>query len=154
VYAENCFIAGNVDFIWGTGSAYFKSCEIKTIGRKGYNVQARNGAGGYGYVFVDSKLTSDPGITGNWLARVDASAYPASHVAYVDCELGSHIDSVGWQVAGLSSGSLRFWEYRSKSPSGALIDIGDRLPASHQLTSTEAAQMRDVSEVLGGWQPE
>jgi pectin methylesterase-like acyl-CoA thioesterase len=154
VYAKNCYIAGNVDFIWGTGAAYFDQCEIKTIGRKGYNVQARNGAGGYGYVFVDSKLTSDPGVTGNWLGRVDASVYPASHVAYIDCELGKHIDPAGWQVTGAGGGSLRFWEYRSKDPSGAPIDVSRRLAASKQLSEVQAAMMRDPSVVLGGWSPE
>ena len=154
IYAEDCYIAGNVDFIWGTGTAFFERCEIKTLGRKGYNVQARNGAGGYGYVFVDSKLTSDPGITGNLLARVDSSVYPASHVAYIDCELGKHIDPVGWQVTGGGAGSLRFWEYRSKDPSGALVDVSRRLPGSRQISEEQAAMMRDPSVVLGGWSPE
>lgn len=153
VYAENCYIAGNVDFIWGTGTAFFDHCEIKTLGRKGYTVQARNGAGNYGYVFVDSRMTSDPGITGHWLGRIDASVYPSSHVAYIDCELGPHIDPVGWQVTGFGGGSLRFWEHGSKNSSGAPIDIGQRHSSSRQLTDPEAVQMRDPSVVLGGWDP-
>ena len=56
IYAEDCYIAGNVDWIWGTGTVYFNRCEIKNLGRSGYIVQSRNGAGQYGYVFVDSKL--------------------------------------------------------------------------------------------------
>ena len=130
IYARDCYIAGNVDFIWGTGAAYFDHCEIKTLGRKGYNVQSRNAEGGYGYVFVDSKLTSDPGISGSFLARIDTGQYPASHVAYIDCELGSHIDPVGWQVTGFASPALRFWEYGSKDPSGAPIDVSQRLLGS------------------------
>lgn len=153
IYAQNCYIAGNVDFIWGTGAAYFDHCEIKTLGRGGYNVQSRNGASSYGYVFVDSKLTSDPGVTGNWLGRIDASSYPASHVAYIDCEMGKHINPAGWQVTGVDSGQLRFWEYRSKDPSGAAIDVSKRIAASKQLTEQTAAQMRDPSVVLGGWSP-
>jgi pectin methylesterase-like acyl-CoA thioesterase len=154
IYARNCYIAGNVDFIWGTGAAYFDHCEIKTLGRKGFDVQARNGADGYGYVFVDSKLTSDPGITGNFLGRIDASTYPASHVAYIDCELGSHIDPVGWQVTGFATSALRFWEYGSKDPSGAPIDVSRRLSGSTQLSDPQAAMMRDPSVVLGGWTPQ
>lgn len=153
VYARDCFIAGNVDFIWGTGTAFFEGCEIKTVGRKGYTVQARNGAGGYGYVFVDSRMTSDPGITGHWLGRVDASVYPASQVAYIDCELGSHIDPAGWQVTGVGGGSLRFWEYGSTSPTGAPVDISQRHARSRQLSASEAAEMRDPATVLGGWIP-
>jgi pectin methylesterase-like acyl-CoA thioesterase len=154
VYARDCYIAGNVDFIWGTGTVYFEQCEIKTLGRKGYNVQARNGAGAYGYVFVDSKLTSDPGITGSLLGRVDSSVYPASHVAYIDCEMGSHIAPVGWQVTGGGTSQLRFWEYGSKTPDGAAVDVGQRLFGSKQLTSDQAAMMRDKSVVLGGWNPD
>jgi pectin methylesterase-like acyl-CoA thioesterase len=154
IYASHCYIAGNVDFIWGTGAAYFDQCEIKTLGRKGYNVQARNSAGGYGYVFVDSKLTSDPGVTGNVLARVDVSAYPASHVAYIDCELGSHIAPSGWLISGgAASSALRFWEYQSKNSSGELVDTSQR-QYGKQITSAQAAMMRDASVVLGGWQPD
>jgi pectin methylesterase-like acyl-CoA thioesterase len=154
IYARNCYIEGNVDYIWGTGAAFFEECEIKTVGRGGYNVQARNDADGYGYVFVSSRLTSSSGVSGVVLARVDASAYPASHVAYIDCELGSHVTPEGWTVtgAGLSS-SLRFWEYKSVTPAGTPVDTSRRLAASKQLSDAEAAMMRDPSIVLGGWQP-
>ena len=65
---EDCYIAGNVDFVWGEGAVYFNRCEIKTVGRSGVIVQARNGTG-YGYVFVDSKISSDAGITGSALVN-------------------------------------------------------------------------------------
>ena len=61
IYAANCLIAGNVDFVWGDGAVLFQGCEIKTVGRSGPIVQARNPASDYGYVFVDCKLTSDAG---------------------------------------------------------------------------------------------
>jgi hypothetical protein len=154
IYASNCYIEGNVDFIWGTGVAYFKGCEIKTVGRPGYNVQARNLANTHGYVFVDSKITSAPGITGNVLGRIDATAYPASSVVYIDCELGSHISPAGWQISnGTDTSMLRFWEYRSRDAAGNPIDVSQRLPASRQLTEAEAAMMRDPAMVLLGWQP-
>jgi hypothetical protein len=155
LYADNCFIAGNVDFIWGNGVAYFNECEIKTVGRNGYIVQSRNAAGAYGYVFVDSRITSDAGITGSTLARIDASAYPGSHVAYIDCELGSHISSAGWTITGGSPpASLRFWEYRSKNSSGTLISTSGRLAGSTQISAEQAASMRDKATVLGGWTPD
>lgn len=154
LYAKNCYIAGNVDFIWGTGAAYFDQCEIKTVGRSGYVVQSRNGTSGYGYVFVDSKLTADSGITGSVLARIDVSAYPGSHVAYINCALGSHISSAGWTITGGSPGSsLRFWEYQSTDLSGNALNVSGRLSGSTQISSTQAASMRDPTVVLGGWQP-
>ncbi|HEY3500352.1 MAG TPA: pectinesterase family protein [Polyangiaceae bacterium] len=154
LYAENCLIAGNVDFVWGTGTAYFDRCEIRTVGRSGYIVQSRNGAGAYGYVFVDSRITSDAGITGSVLARIDVAEYPNSHVAYIDCTLGSHISSGGWTITGgTPSSALRFWEYGSKDESGAPISTSGRVQGSTQLSASQATSMRDKATVLGGWEP-
>ena len=154
VYAENCLIEGNVDYVWGTGSAYFKNCELKTVGRGGYIVQSRNGRDESGYVFVDSRLTADPGIVDSVvLARIDASAYPYSNVAYIDCEMGPHISAAGWTVSGFGGGSLRFWEYGSRDASGAAISTTRRSGFSRQLTDAEAMELRDPAAVLGGWRP-
>lgn len=154
IYAEDCYIAGNVDYIWGTGTVYFNRCEVHTTGRKGYNVQARNGANAHGYVFVDSKLTSDPGITGDVLARIDVAEYPSSEVAYIDCEMGAHISAAGWLISGGGAPqSLRFLEYRSRTPSGDLVDTSQRLTGSRQLSQNEAATYRDPAAILGGWSP-
>jgi pectin methylesterase-like acyl-CoA thioesterase len=153
IYAEDCYIAGNVDWIWGDGAVYFNRCEIKNLGRSGYIVQSRNGAGTSGYVFVDSKLTADAGISGTTLARIDVSEYPNSHVAFIDCTLGSHISKAGWTITGgAAPSSLRFWEYQSKDGSGAPIDVSGRV-AGKQISTEQAAQMRDPKLVLGGWQP-
>src|SRR5690606_23602829 len=154
IYAEDCYVAGNVDYIWGTGTVYFNRCQLHTVGRKGYNVQARNSGNVHGYVFVDSKLTSDPGITGDVLARIDVSAYPDSEVAYIDCEIGPHIAPAGWLISGGNApSSLRFLEYQSRTPGGSLVDVSKRLAGSRQLTSQEALTYRDPARVLGGWSP-
>jgi pectin methylesterase-like acyl-CoA thioesterase len=154
IYADNCYIAGNVDFVWGTGAAYFNNCEIKTVGRAGSIVQARNGASTYGYVFVNSKLTADPGITGQVLGRIDDSVYPASHVAYINCTMGSYIAPAGWTITGgASAGQLRFWEYESVDPAGAAVDVSQRAAGSTQISMSQAASMRDPTVVLSGWQP-
>jgi Pectinesterase/Bacterial Ig-like domain len=154
IYANNCLIEGNVDYVWGGGAAYFANCEIRTIGRSGPIVQARNPATSYGYVFVDSRITSDAGLTGGVLARIDVGVYPASHVAYVNCQMTSEIAPVGWQLtAGTDTTALRFWEYKSVDAAGNPINIGSRLAGSHQLTDAQAAMMRDPTVVLAGWQP-
>lgn len=153
IYAEDCFISGNVDWIWGDGAVYFNRCEIKNVGRSGVIVQARNGAGKNGYVFVDSKITADAGISNSTLARIDVGQYPNSHVAFIGCTLGSHISKAGWTVTGGSApSSLRFWEYQSKDANGALIDVSGRV-GGKQISADQAAQMRDPKVVLGGWQP-
>jgi pectin methylesterase-like acyl-CoA thioesterase len=153
VYADNCLIVGNVDYVWGTGTVYFNKCELRTVGRTGVIVQSRNAAGAYGYVFVDCKLTADSKSTNNILARIDVSAYPGSHVAFVNCQM-TNIASAGWTITGGTAGSsLRFWEYQSKDAAGNSISTGGRVAGSSQMTSAQATMMRDPSVVLGGWKP-
>ena len=158
VYVADSLIKGNVDYIWGNGVAYFDRCEIRTVLRAGYNVQARNTSATYGYVFVDCKLTADsPAITGHLLARTnfsDPTGAPACHVAYVNCQMGSHIDPKGWLVAtSVDNSKVRFWEYQSTDLAGAPLDVSQRITVSQQIDDATAAQMRDVTVVLGGWNP-
>jgi pectin methylesterase-like acyl-CoA thioesterase len=156
VYVADAYIEGNVDFVWGYGTAYFERSELKIVGRSGVIVQARNGADAAGYVFVDSRLTSDPNITGSTLARIDATEYPDSQVAFVDCQMGPHISPQGWTVTPTgttATAGLRFWEYRSTDLAGQPLNVSRRDPASRQLNANEAATLRDRPGVLGGWDP-
>lgn len=154
IYATDCYIAGNVDFIWGYGAAYFDQCEIKTVGRAGYVVQSRNDAGAFGYVFVDSKITADSGVSNVMLGRIDVSQFPGSQVAYINCQMGSHIAPAGWTITGGVAGpSLRFAEYMSTDASGAALDVSRRVAGSMQLSADAAQKLRDPAQVLGGWTP-
>ncbi len=155
IYAKNDLIEGNVDYVWGGGAVFFESCEIRTINRSGgVIVQARNPASTYGYVFNNCKLTSDSVSTGIALGRIDASAYPASMVAYVNCQMTSNIAPVGWTITGGTvTSALRFWEYKSVTPSGTAVDVSKRLAGSTQISSSEATMMSTPSVVLAGWQP-
>jgi len=153
IYLNDCYVEGNVDFIWGKGTAYFDQCELKTVGRSGYNVQSRNLAN-YGYVFVDSKLTSDVGIVGNWLGRIEVDRFPQSNVAYINCQMGNHITPKGWLLtSGTDTSQLRFWEYGSTDLAGNVLDLSQRDPISRQLTDVEAAALRDKATVFSGWNP-
>ena len=81
--------------------------------------------------------------------------YPSSEVAFIDCQLGSHITPEGWTVTGdTAAPALRFLEFRSTDASGQLLNVSQRHPASRQLDAEEAAELRDKASVLGGWDPE
>jgi hypothetical protein len=155
VYAERCRVEGNVDYVWGNGTAYFSDCDFHVVGRGGWEVQARNGADAYGFVFVDSRLTAEPGITGHLLARIQAERFPASHVAYVDCRMGGHVAPVGFELtpAGVKAPGVRFWEAGSRDLAGQPLDLRARHPAARRLTRAEARQLRRPAEVLRGWDP-
>lgn len=152
IYAENIYVEGNVDYVWGYGGVFFKNSEFKTVGRKGYLVQARNAPNQAGYAFVDCKLTADPGINGMILARIDVGEFPGSQVAFINCQMGSHIAPAGWTITGSGGrGSLRFQEYGTKSLSGGPLNVGGR-SGGRQISAAEAQRISNPSTFLG-WTP-
>ena len=156
VFVSGCYIEGDVDFIWGTGTCFFTNCEIKCVNNGACITQIRNTATNFGDVFVDCRLTHAPGVTNATLSRIEVSRFPYSHVAWINCAMDSHIRPAGWQFTPgpNSPDNLRFWEYATTDLTGAnRVDVSQRSPISRQLTPAEAAQMRDPKYVLAGWSP-
>ena len=152
-YFTNCFIEGDVDFMWGVGTAYFYRCETRAL-RKGYNVQSRSDPGKYGFIYVECSLTAADGVTGHVLARTDTTSFPNCEVAYLDCALGSHLTPAGWLITGTGgTANLRFLEYHSKNLTGGLIETSQRAAGSRQMNDAEAAFYRVPANVLAGWAP-
>ncbi|MBI3877841.1 MAG: hypothetical protein HY300_18080 [Verrucomicrobia bacterium] len=154
-YVTNCFVEGDVDFIWGYGTAFFEKCEIRAV-HDGYYLQSRNPAGKPGYVFVNCKLTAAAEVKRNWLARIETERFPDSHVAFIRCAMGAHIPAAGWLVTGTNTGALRFEEFATTDLGGNKLDASQRHAASKQLTATEAAALADAAEFLtgrDGWNP-
>jgi hypothetical protein len=76
------------------------------------------------------------------------------NVAYINCTMGSHISPAGWTITGVGGTSqLRFWEYGSVNPSGAAINVSQRVAGSTQISASQAMSMRDKAVVFSGWQP-
>lgn len=138
VRVTDCYIEGDVDYIWGYGSAFFERCELRSI-HDGYIVQARNPSGKTGYVFQDCNLTAGPETKRSWLARIEMNRFPASHVAFIRCQMGPHIPAAGWQMTGPASPTLRFEEFLSTDPAGRSIDVTRRTLPARQLSEKEAA---------------
>jgi pectin methylesterase-like acyl-CoA thioesterase len=157
VYVSDSYVEGNVDYVWGKGTAVFERVELKTVGRPGWNVQARNPPERFGYVFVDSTLSADPDVLGHFLARIDATRFPGSHVAYVDCKMASAVEPKGWEITPqgtTATNGIRFWEYGTRGLDDKPLPLGKRHPASRRLTRAEALKMRDKRHVFGGWDPD
>lgn len=147
VRVTDCYIEGDVDYIWGYGSAFFERCELRSM-HDGYIVQSRNPQGKAGYVFLNCKLTAGPETQRSWLARIEADRFPYSEVSFIHCQMGPHIPAEGWQLNGPGSPFLRFGEYQSTDPAGKPLDIGKRIPVAKQLTETEATQQSAPPDFL------
>ncbi len=154
VHVADSYIEGDVDYVWGYGTACFERCELRTM-HDGYLVQARNSAARGGYVFLDCKLTAAPEVKKCWLARIETGRFPASHVAFIRCAMGAHLLPAGWQLTGPASGALRFEESGSTDLDGNPLDVSRRDPATKQLTAEQASAQSAASVLAGsdGWNP-
>jgi pectinesterase len=167
-YLTNCYVAGRVDFIYGSATAVFDRCEIHS--KNGGHVTAANTPKDrpYGFVFLDCRLTGDPqpwidpqGIAVN--SNKDGSVSKAdlgrpwrsyASVTYVNCEMGDHIRPGGWNNWRNPTNELtaRYAEYHSTGP-GANPD--QRVKWAKQLTDEQARDLT-VEKLLGGsdgWNP-
>ncbi|GEM_PF-103954 len=155
VYVTNCYVEGDVDFIWGPGIAFFEDCELKAM-HTGYYLQARNPVGQAGYVFSNCRLTSAPGVDKCWLARIHSERFSGSQVAFLNCKMGAHIMPAAWVVEGTNYAALRFQEFHNTDLEGSPLDTSKRHPASRQLTVAEAATLSDPAKVFAypeTWDP-
>lgn len=158
---RSCFIQGDVDFIFGSGIAYFEQCTIfsKKPGDRtpsespaeetiyGYVTAASTPKEEpYGYVFRDCRLTSDCPPHTIYLGRPWREY---SKTVFIDCELGEHIHSLGWNDWNKPHGHFYVGEYASYGPGAA---PEKRASFSHQLTKEEAS-LYTKERVLQGWTP-
>ena len=153
-FVKDSYIEGDVDFLWGSAAAYFYNCEIKAVSTGAYYTQIRNAQGQNGFVFVNSRLTSEPGVTGVYLSRIDPTVFPYSQVVFIDTAMGPHIRPDAWLLNNATAApSVQFWESGSTDLDGRPLNITGRPAFSRQLTAAEAARWRDPSFVLDGWNP-
>ncbi|MBR6358749.1 MAG: pectin methylesterase [Lachnospiraceae bacterium] len=98
----NCYIEGDVDFIFGGAESHFEGCELHSLkrektgddGTQGYVTAAATPEGQQtGYVFKNCRFTSDCPDGSVYLGRPwrDFAKVRIEH-----CELGSHINPAGW----------------------------------------------------------
>lgn len=167
-YFINCYVAGRVDFIYGSATAVFDRCEIHS--KNGGHVTAANTPQDqlYGFVFMNCNLTGDSmawtnadGVATNLPAKGMAPMAdlgrpwrPYASVTYLNCTLGSHIKPEGWNNWRNPTNELtaRFAEYNSTGP-GANPD--KRFKWAKQLTKDEADKIT-IASVLSGedsWDP-
>lgn len=96
---DKCKISGNVDYIFGGGTAIFKNCELRT--KKG----TENGNAFicapstypdvlFGFVFINCNLTeNDHSVSNVYLAR-PWRQYGKAY--FISCKMGAHITAKGW----------------------------------------------------------
>lgn len=103
-YYKDCYICGDVDFIFGSATAYFENCTIESLKRfededdtketkiQGYVTAASTPEGqAYGYVFSKCRLISEECLTGTVYLGRPWREY--AKTVFVECSFGKHIRS-------------------------------------------------------------
>ncbi|TYP78982.1 pectinesterase family protein [Paenibacillus methanolicus] len=149
-YYVDSYIEGTVDFIFGNATAVFENNTIHSL-RGGYVTAASTGASNTGYVFVNSRITADEGVTGVALGRPWRGD---ANVIYINSYLGSHITPEGWNNWGNANNekTARYGEFASYGP-GA--NPKSRFSWTKQLTAEEAAVYASDNLLAGSdqWNP-
>ncbi len=138
-YYKNCYIEGDVDFIFGGATAYFEGCEIHSLTRnsnpEGYITAASTPEDRpYGYIFDRCRFTSDCEPETVYLGRPWRNY---AKTVILRSELGAHIKKEGWHDWNKEEAREHAYyaEYNNFGP-GASPET--RVSWSHQLTDEEA----------------
>jgi pectin methylesterase-like acyl-CoA thioesterase len=149
-YFENCYIEGNVDFIFGDGKAWFENCEIHSTPHNGgfITAQGKHYANeDSAFVFDHCRLTAAAGVHDVWLGR---PWRPFAAVTFANTEMADHISPAGWREWHPGEthylDTVNYAEYRSTGP-GAHLAARD--PHTHKLDSFGLTPQQFFS----GWNP-
>ena len=134
-FMKDCFIEGDVDFIFGRGVALFDSCIINTNRSSAPITAASTDLDWkFGYVFQNCKVTANYGVSGVPMGR-PWKAY--AQTVFMNCFLDEHISASGWSQwsSGDNHTTCFYAEYANYGPGS---DTTSRVNWSHQLSDTEA----------------
>ncbi|MEU7957305.1 pectinesterase family protein [Micromonospora humida] len=159
-YFRDCYVEGDVDFIFGRGTGVFDGCEIRSLDRgstsnNGYVTAASTMIGNpYGLLFTGCALTTDAAAAQSvhlgrpWHPSGDVNAI--GQVVFRDSVLGAHVKDSPWtDMSGFSWRDARFAEYRNSGPGSTVT--ADR----PQLTDAQAPDFIPQRYLAGvdGWNP-
>jgi pectinesterase len=147
-YFENCYIEGTTDFIFGAATAVFKNCTIHSKKNSHVTAASTNGIIPFGFVFFNCTLTADSNISKVSLGRPWS---PTASVTYINCNLGKHIISDGWNnwKNPNNEATARYAEYKCK---GDGANEAARVKWAKQLTDEEIKKYT-IENILGNWKP-
>ncbi|AAK81304.1 pectinesterase [Clostridium acetobutylicum] len=149
-YYENCYIRGDIDFIFGSATAVFNKCEIfsndKNKEVNGFIAAASTPEGKeFGYVFLDCKFISDARKHTVYLGRPWRDY---AKTVFIRCFMGEHIIPEGfhnWNKANAEKESY-YAEYKSYGPGAA----NDKRVKWAKLLNDKEVEKYSITNILKG----
>jgi len=157
-YFEGGKLRGRTDFLCGKGDIFFNEVNLVMCAAGGY-LAVPSKSIKYGYVFKDCTIDGEAdGINGNYtLGRPWGSGTPKAY--YINTTMNVQPSTIGWSE--MSGGyPAQFAEYNSMTSTGTVIDLagrkttfGDGHTNVPTITSDEAAEIGDMTNMYGDWDP-
>lgn len=130
-YIKDCYIEGNVDFIYGDGDAYFEDCHINIIKNHkpteeaGWIVAPSQGGAPWGYVFKDCRLTSETAGDSIYLGR---AWHGSPKTVFINLELDDKIvlRDKGWDSHFGNAIPVIFADWHTHYADGRMVDMSLR----------------------------
>lgn len=151
-YFVDCWIQGDVDFIFGSYRCWFEGCTLFMNERGGWYTAANTAEGQpWGFVFHKCRLE---GACAPGTAYLGRPWREYARTLFLECDMDDRVsprgfaDWDGWD--GVRPVTRRMGEWRT---TGARADLSTRHPGQALLTDDEARRIT-VSKVLEGWTPD
>jgi len=151
-YYHDCYIEGDVDFIFGAATAYFEDCELFCKPDGGYVTAASTPQdANFGYVFNNCEFTAAEGTADDsyYLGRPWRSY---ARTVVMNSYLGDHIHPAGWDNWGepAKEETATYKEYQNEGPG---YTPEERVEWAGELSNYMASKHSDLEDVLDDWNP-
>lgn len=158
-YFETSTVAGQTDYVYGDGTAWFEQCTMYNTGA-GYITAPNTQAGYYGMVFNGCTVDGDASAAGKFYLGRPWNDSP--HATYLNTTFKQLPMEEGW---GRMTNNLvlRLHEYGSMDANGTLLDLSKRSIANcspaagsdEPVITAEKAAEYTIEKVLGAdWNPQ
>lgn len=154
VHLSHCYIEGDVDFIFGRGTAVLEHCQIHSLDRgsatnNGYITAASTMlTNPYGFLFTKCHFTAATAVPATvylgrpWHPSNDPNAI--AQVVIRESHLADHIQVVPWTDFGTFPWrEARYFEYRNQGPGAAVTADRPQLTTEQAATYTPEAYLGD-----------
>lgn len=162
-YFEGCLVVGRTDYIYGSGTVFFQSCEIRSWGSGWITAPSTYQDQPFGFVFNECNITyavnSPRGGDDGELVRFGRPWHGYPKVAWLYCEITKKIHPQGWgdkwnMEYADTSADLHLYEYKNTGPGAETIGRADW--AGIKVLNDQEALNYSVQKVMAGtdgWDP-
>lgn len=162
-YFENCLIGGRTDYIYGSGTVFFQTCEIRSWGGGWITAPSTALDQPHGFVFNECEVTFATGSPSpgddNGLVALGRPWHNYPKVAWLYCDMTEKIHPEGWPTLwnmpyADTSANLHLYEYMNTGDGADMSGRADWV-GIRTLDPSEVADYTVQAVLSGsdGWDP-